>query len=88
MNKSKHVFATADRQTECAAGLRSCGTTDREGLMNHCVHQSLWCDNHVNCGQPNNMDEIACLDDGKLTVEEMMLKCNVAGKVTLDFTLQ
>ncbi|XP_071543911.1 uncharacterized protein [Panulirus ornatus] len=54
------------RESECATGLRSCGTTDRHGLQHHCVHQSLWCDHHINCGQPHNFDEISCHDEEML----------------------
>nr|XP_053647278.1 uncharacterized protein LOC128698898 [Cherax quadricarinatus] len=51
-------------ESGCAAGFRSCGTTDHTH-KHHCVHQSLWCDHHINCGQPHNYDEISCLDDGE-----------------------
>ncbi|XP_042213413.1 mucin-5AC-like isoform X1 [Homarus americanus] len=50
-------------ERDCAGGLRSCGTTGSHDQKTHCVHQSLWCDHHINCGQPHNLDEISCLDD-------------------------
>ncbi|XP_045612979.2 uncharacterized protein [Procambarus clarkii] len=52
-------------ESGCDAGFRSCGTTDRRS-KHHCVHQSLWCDHHINCGQPHNYDELSCLDDEML----------------------
>lgn len=50
------------RENECAAELHSCGPADRQGLQHKCVHQSLWCDHHINCGQPHNLDEISCVN--------------------------
>ncbi|XP_042878417.1 uncharacterized protein LOC122257277 [Penaeus japonicus] len=49
-------------ESECVPGWRSCGR-GVSGNQHHCVHESLWCDHHINCGQPENMDEISCSHD-------------------------
>lgn len=49
-------------ESECVTGWRSCGR-GVSGSQHHCVHESLWCDRHINCGQPENMDEISCSHD-------------------------
>lgn len=47
-------------ESKCADGLRSCGLIDHQKEM--CVHESLWCDHHINCGQPHNLDEMSCFN--------------------------
>lgn len=54
-----HLLQT-DGESKCADGLRSCGLIDHQKEM--CVHESLWCDHHINCGQPHNQDEMSCFN--------------------------
>ncbi|XP_068212550.1 serine-rich adhesin for platelets-like [Palaemon carinicauda] len=51
----------------CKEGFQSCGKTDYHGYQHHCIHKSLWCDQHINCGQPENTDEIHCDNDEMLS---------------------
>ncbi|KAK7076660.1 hypothetical protein SK128_027147 [Halocaridina rubra] len=51
----------------CTDGLQSCGKMDYHGYQHHCVHKSLWCDHHINCGQPRNNDELSCHSDEMLS---------------------
>lgn len=53
-------------ESGCIEGLQSCGKTDYHGYQHHCIHKSLWCDHHINCGQPTNNDELRCHNDEML----------------------
>ncbi|CAL4084453.1 unnamed protein product [Meganyctiphanes norvegica] len=52
-------------ESTCVAGFRSCGRTDWHSGQHHCVHESLWCDRHINCGQMENRDENSCHTEGR-----------------------
>ena len=54
----------ADGESECRSGFKPCGRTS--GAMPYCIHESLWCDNHVNCCSEDDLDERSCYDKGKL----------------------
>ncbi|KAK3861328.1 hypothetical protein Pcinc_023788 [Petrolisthes cinctipes] len=59
------------RERECAANMRSC--SEGHGDPPYCVLQSLWCDNHINCGHPtHNLDESTCLRQSNDMLDSMM----------------
>ncbi|KAF2364266.1 hypothetical protein FHG87_004986, partial [Trinorchestia longiramus] len=51
---------------QCANDLRSCGYEGRDSYPAYCVHDSLFCDGHVNCGPSpgvlRSLDERNCMD--------------------------
>ena len=56
-----------DGMSECRDNLRPCTRVHTPGAMfgvHHCIHDSLWCDDHINCGHLENMDELDCFREG------------------------
>ncbi|XP_066945025.1 uncharacterized protein [Macrobrachium rosenbergii] len=54
-------------ESGCTEGFESCRKNDYHGYQKHCIHKSLWCDHHINCGQPKNTDEMLCHNDEMLS---------------------